>query len=137
MFFDYNKKSYQLYIQHQQEEEEMLKHGMNVDDIGELFRFDKRQLYSDYKYYKSKDLSEPIDNETVYNIPFTYELLDEIEDQRLYQALIKLNPIEREVIILHVVNGLTIKQIANLWSRPYDTIMHRYYSSLNKLKKLY
>ncbi|MCK9537120.1 MAG: RNA polymerase sigma factor [Bacilli bacterium] len=46
-----------------------------------------------------------------------------------------LKPKEKELIVLHVINGLTHKEIAKLLKRPLGTVLWQYNRAINKLRE--
>ncbi|WP_197072306.1 RNA polymerase sigma factor [Clostridium culturomicium] len=49
--------------------------------------------------------------------------------------LSKLNISEREIVILHLVNDLTFKDISKILNRPLGSIAWQYNSALKKLRR--
>jgi len=49
----------------------------------------------------------------------------------MYQVL---KPRERELIIMHIINGMTHKQIARLLKRPLGTVLWQYNRAIKKLR---
>lgn len=64
--------------------------------------------------------------------------MDQIHDKIMLQKIMKeLNEEEREIIVLHVVEGLTFKEIAEILGIGLSTTLSKYHRSLKKLKKSY
>jgi RNA polymerase sigma factor (sigma-70 family) len=52
----------------------------------------------------------------------------------LLQALYELMPVERQIVILHVLGGFTHREAAGLLSIPAGTVMWKYHSAIAKLR---
>jgi DNA-directed RNA polymerase specialized sigma subunit, sigma24 homolog len=135
MFFNYKKKSNKLFQAHIKERKILSEYGICDEDINELFRFDKRQLYSDYKFALNNDNYADLGDEFFkINRSFSLGVLDEINSVQLYKALNALNDLELKVIMLHVIDGYNLRETAKLLTLTYDTVMHKYYNSIKKIK---
>lgn len=59
------------------------------------------------------------------------------EDRQLLQeALARLGPEERRIILLHAVTGLKHREIAQLLEQPLSTVLSKYHRGLKKLHAL-
>ena len=56
--------------------------------------------------------------------------------QVLQEALARLEPEERQVILLHAISGLKHREIAQLLERPLSTVLSKYHRGLKKMKAL-
>ena len=58
------------------------------------------------------------------------------EDREVLQALLqRLEPQERQIVVLHAVAGLKHREIAALLELPLSTVLSKYSRSLKRLKK--
>ena len=58
------------------------------------------------------------------------------EDRQLLQSLLeRLEPQERQIVVLHAVAGLKHREIAALLELPLSTVLSKYSRSLKRLKK--
>lgn len=65
-----------------------------------------------------------------------FSYVEDNEDRLvLTEALKILNEAEREVILLHLVSGLSHKEVASGLGQPISTVLSRYSRALAKLKK--
>ncbi|MDD3164854.1 MAG: RNA polymerase sigma factor [Oscillospiraceae bacterium] len=71
-----------------------------------------------------------LENDRIFSCVSDYE--DRIV---LTEALKILNELERKVIFLHLVSGLTHKEISLSMNQPLSTVLSRYNRALRKLKK--
>ena len=71
-----------------------------------------------------------------YEIDAVDEGMKDIHDKMMIRVLLdKLSVEEREIIILHVVEGLTFKEISEIMEMKLTTVLNKYHRSLKKLKK--
>ena len=52
----------------------------------------------------------------------------------LWQALLSLEPIDRQIVLLHVLGGFKHYEISGLLSIPAGTVMWKYHRAISKLK---
>lgn len=114
--------------------------GMSDAQIETLLDFDKAQRNSDRRFYRHNVLNlEAIS-------PFlpmpqqeseSKDMLDCIDNQRLYAALSKLSEFERRLIKLHIIDGLSLALIAGLHNQSYASMQRRYHRAIQKLKKYF
>lgn len=65
-----------------------------------------------------------------------YENITEIEDRILIERLMKnLKEDERNIIILHTMQGFTFREISAILDRPSGTVLSIYHRSIRKLRK--
>ena len=64
-------------------------------------------------------------------------VMDEIVSPQLHRALLALTDEERELVLLHVVDGLPLKLLAALRGKPYDTIKKSYGRAIGRLKNYF
>ena len=71
-----------------------------------------------------------------YEIDAVDEGMKDIHDKMMIRVLLdKLSVEEREIIILHVEEGLTFKEISEIMEMKLTTVLNKYHRSLKKLKK--
>jgi RNA polymerase sigma-70 factor, ECF subfamily len=64
------------------------------------------------------------------------EVLASEQSRRLYQALARLEPAERDVVVLHYLQALSYREMAEVLDEPSGTIKWRTSRALTKLKTL-
>lgn len=64
------------------------------------------------------------------------EVLAEEQSRRLYQALARLEPADRDVVVLHYLQGLSFTDMAAVLDEPVGTAKWRAHKALAKLKSL-
>ena len=67
------------------------------------------------------------------------ELTMDIKDERTMDATLKmmvydLSEPERSIIVLHIFEGYTLKEISDVLELPLNTVKSKYYRLLEKLK---
>ena len=73
-----------------------------------------------------------------YEIDAVDEGMKDIHDKMMIRVLLdKLSVEEREIIILHVEEGLTFKEISEIMEMKLTTVLNKYHRSLKKLKKVW
>lgn len=64
-------------------------------------------------------------------------LTDELADTTVYDIIVReLNKQDAGIVILHIINGLKHREIAEMMSLPLGTVLWSYNSSIKKLKKI-
>lgn len=86
-----------------------------------LYNKRKREVY--YDAYENPNLYGSVTNPMSEDTP----LID-----TMFQVL---NEKERELVILHVINGLTHKEISKILKRPLGTVLWQYNQAIKKLKE--
>lgn len=64
------------------------------------------------------------------------EVLADERSRRLYQALARLEPAERDVVVLHYLQGLSYREMAEVLDEPSGTVKWRTSQALTRLKTL-
>ena len=150
MFIDYEKRLKEIWKRHLIEApliraENDKKKGAEKLDIEEfeiglkkLLAEGNHELYSDQKFYG--ELDGYIDPQHYRTSPGAglpvsdLDVMDQIENQLLLSALKKLKQKDRDLVILHDVKRLPLKEIADLWDEPYDRIKRRHSRALQTLR---
>lgn len=114
------------------------KEGMDEKDIALVYEYDKEYFKSHRRYeeHRAMEISEQI---LFYedNIEESMYFLDIIEDMELHRVLVSLKPEELKIIELHVIDGLTVTEIAKLQGKSKSTISEKIQRILKKIKKFY
>lgn len=88
-----------------------------------MLRGTKREMLS------NEDVDDDIKNEV--------DFVDGICDSEVIQTLLtKLEPSERQIIVLHLISELKHREIAEVLELPLGTVLWKYNTSIKKLKKL-
>lgn len=114
------------------------KEGMDEKDIALVYEYDKEYFKSHRRYEEHRAMEIP-EQILFYedNIEESMYFLDIIEDMELHRVLVSLKPEELNIIELHVIDGLTVTEIAKLQGKSKSTISEKIQRILKKIKKLY
>lgn len=85
-------------------------------------------------YHKRK--KEVHDDEIIDHTPDDRNDLDESDDQNDIMSMVnELEPLEKEIVLLHVVNELKFREIAKELKKPIGTVLWIYQKAIKKLQK--
>ena len=138
----YNKareeKKWQLWKE--AEEKQLRSLGVSEDTIEQLRVHDWAIFNSDRRYYQRMQetgtyLEEVAADMTQPEIKTVEDFLDNIENQQLYQVLIKVDRLTLQAILLQI-QGYSIAEIAAILGMKEDTVYKRLGRLKQKIKKL-
>ena len=122
------------------EEKQLRSLGVSESDIEKLRVHDWAIFNSDRRYYQRMQetgtyLEEVAADITQPEIKTVEDFLDNIENQQLYQVLIKVDRLTLQAILLQV-QGYSIAEIAAILGMKEDTVYKRLGRLKQKIKKL-
>ena len=122
------------------EEKQLRSLGVSENDIEKLRVHDWAILNSDRRYYQRMQetgtyLEEVAADMTQPEIKTVEDFLDNIENQQLYQVLIKVDRLTLQAILLQI-QGYSIAEIAAILGMKEDTVYKRLGRLKQKIKKL-
>ena len=122
------------------EEKQLRSLGVNENDIEKLRVHDWAIFNSDRRYYQRMQetgtyLEEVAADMTQPEINTVEDFLDNIENQQLYQVLIKVDRLTLQAILLQI-QGYSIAEIAAILGMKEDTVYKRLGRLKQKIKKL-
>lgn len=122
------------------EEKQLRSLGVSENDIEKLRVHDWAIFNSDRRYYQRMQetgtyLEEVAADITQPEIKTVEDFLDNIENQQLYQALIKVDRLTLQAILLQI-QGYSIAEIAAILGMKEDTVYKRLGRLKQKIKKL-
>ena len=122
------------------EEKQLRSLGVSESDIETLRVHDWAIFNSDRRYYQRMQetgtyLEEVAADMTQPEIKTVEDFLDNIENQQLYQVLIKVDRLTLQAILLQI-QGYSIAEIAAVLGMKEDTIYKRLGRLKQKIKKL-
>ena len=122
------------------EEKQLLSLGVSESDIETLRVHDWAIFNSDRRYYQRMQetgtyLEEVAADMTQPEIKTVEDFLDNIENQQLYQVLIKVDRLTLQAILLQI-QGYSIAEIAAILGMKEDTVYKRLGRLKQKIKKL-
>ena len=122
------------------EEKQLRSLGVSESDIEKLRVHDWAIFNSDRRYYQRMQetgtyLEEVAADMTQPEINTVEDFLDNIENQQLYQVLIKVDRLTLQAILLQI-QGYSIAEIAAILGMKEDTVYKRLGRLKQKIKKL-
>lgn len=122
------------------EEKQLRSLGVSENDIEKLRVHDWAIFNSDRRYYQRMQetgtyLEEVAADITQPKIKTVEDFLDNIENQQLYQVLIKVDRLTLQAILLQI-QGYSIAEIAAILGMKEDTVYKRLGRLKQKIKKL-
>ena len=122
------------------EEKQLRSLGVSENDIEKLRVHDWAIFNSDRRYYQRMQetgtyLEEVAADMTQPEIKMVEDFLDNIENQQLYQVLIKVDRLTLQAILLQI-QGYSIAEIAAILGMKEDTVYKRLGRLKQKIKKL-
>ena len=122
------------------EEKQLRSWGVSENDIETLRVHDWAIFNSDTRYYQrmqeiSTYLEEVAADMTQPEIKTVEDFLDSIENQQLYQVLIKVDRLTLQAVLLQI-QGYSIAEIAAILGMKEDTVYKRLGRLKQKIKKL-
>ena len=122
------------------EEKQLRSLGVSENDIEKLRVHDWAIFNSDRRYYQRMQetgtyLEEVAADITQPEIKTVEDFLDNIENQQLYQVLIKVDRLTLQAILLQI-QGYSIAEIAAMLGMKEDTVYKRLGRLKQKIKKL-
>ena len=122
------------------EEKQLRSLGVSENDIETLRVHDWAIFNSDRRYYQrmqetSTYLEEVAADMTQPEINTVEDFLDNIENQQLYQVLIKVDRLTLQAVLLQI-QGYSIAEIAAILGMKEDTVYKRLGRLKQKIKKL-
>ena len=122
------------------EEKQLRSLGVSENDIEKLRVHDWAIFNSDRRYYQRMQetgtyLEEVATDMTQPEIKTVEDFLDNIENQQLYQVLIKVDRLTLQAILLQI-QGYSIAEIAAILGMKEDTVYKRLGRLKQKIKEL-
>ncbi len=136
MFFNYKKELSDIWKRHIEEAEILRNAGISEADIKELLAFEVSQLYRDRCFYGLLERYIDADFDSLVAVPFSsrFDIMDEIDDPKLYYALSQLTALERRIVLLHVTESFSLREVAAELGFTYDSIKKKYFRAIQKIK---
>lgn len=103
----------------------------NKSVLGFLYKISRNKALDYYRKHKKHIDYDLLSN----NERFSYENSKDHSNELLNLIINIVDDIEYQVIILHIVNGLTNKEIAMILKKPTNTIIWIYNKAIKKIKE--
>ena len=139
MSYDY-KKEYNLWKQWKDNEEELLrKHNVDEKIISDLRKFDMAQFNAERSFKRHQNVTKDIFfiTQPVYDkieIKNIENILDQIENESLYEYLKRVDPMILKIIELKII-GYNINEISQMLDISVRSIYRKIKKVKNSLKK--
>lgn len=139
MSYDY-KKEYNLWKQWKDNEEKILrKHNVDEKIISDLRKFDKAQFNAERSFKRHQNVTKDIFfiTQPVYDkieIKNIENILDQIENESLYEYLKRVDPMILKIIELKII-GYNINEISQMLDISVRSIYRKIKKVKNSLKK--
>ena len=140
MSFNYGREERKWRLWKEAEEKQLRSLGVSEDTIEQLHTHDWEVFNSDRKYYRRlKDagtyLEEFAEDTTQPEVKTVEDFLDSIENQHLYQVLIKVDRLTLQIIVMKM-QGYSTHDIASLLGMTEQAIYKRVNRLKEKIKKI-
>lgn len=136
----YNKaRAEKEWLQWKNKEETQLRElGVDEDTIQRLHTYDWEAFKSERNYRRLNTEAETLDNFPCTEMPKeaknVQELLDEINNEKLYEVLKNTDKLTIE-ILLYKMQGYSVKEISEMYGIPKTTIYSRISALQKKIEK--
>ena len=139
MSYNHGKEERKWRLWKEAEEKKLRELGVDEDTIEQLRIADRAEFNSDRRYYTHQQeagtyLETLAENEQRIEVWSVRDLLDEIEDENLYQALLTVDKRTLQIVLLKM-QGYSTKEIATLVCLTAGAIYARLDHLRKKLKK--
>ena len=140
MSFNYGREEKKWRLWKEAEEKQLRSLGVSEDTIEQLHTHDWEVFNSDRKYYhRLKDagtyLEEFAEDVAQPEVGTVEDFLDSIENQQLYQVLIKVDRLTLQIIVMKM-QGYSTHDIASLLGMTEQAIYKRVNRLKEKIKKI-
>lgn len=141
MSFNYGREEKKWRLWKEAEEKQMRSLGVNEDTIEQLHTHDWAVFNSDRRYYRrlqdsgtyleefAEDMAQP-------EVKTVEDLLDSIENQYLYQVLIKVDKLTLQIVVMKM-QGYSTHEIAPRLSITEKAVYRRMDRLKEKIKKFF
>ena len=139
MSFNYGREEKKWRLWKEAEEKQLRNLGVNEDTIEQLHTYDWEVFNSDRRYYRRlKDegtyLEEVVEDTTQPEVKTVEDFLDNIENQQLYQVLIKVDRLTLQIVVMKI-QGYSTHEIAPRLNITEKAIYRRLDRLKEKIKK--
>ncbi|EOS72675.1 sigma-70 family RNA polymerase sigma factor [Dorea sp. 5-2] len=139
MSFNYGREERKWRLWKEAEEKQLRNLGVNEDTIEQLHTHDWEVFNSDRRYYRRlKDagtyLEEVVEDTTQPEVKTVEDFLDNIENQQLYQVLIKVDRLTLQIVVMKI-QGYSTHEIAPRLNITEKAIYRRLDRLKEKIKK--
>ena len=139
MSFNYGREEKKWRLWKEAEEEQLRSLGVSEDTIEQLHTHDWAVFNSDRRYYRRLQdagtyLEEVVEDTTQPEVKTVEDFLDNIENQQLYQVLIKVDRLTLQIVVMKM-QGYSTHEIASRLDITEKSIYRRLDRLKEKIKK--
>lgn len=139
MSFNYGREEKKWRLWKEAEEEQLRNLGVSEDTIEQLHTHDWAVFNSDRRYYRRLQdagtyLEEVVEDTTQPEVKTVEDFLDNIENQQLYQVLIKVDRLTLQIVVMKM-QGYSTHEIASRLDITEKSIYRRLDRLKEKIKK--
>lgn len=139
MSFNYGREEKKWRLWKEAEEKQLRSLGVSEDTIEQLHTHDWAVFNSDRRYYRRLQdagtyLEEVVEDATQPEVKTVEDFLDNIENQQLYQVLIKVDRLTLQIVVMKI-QGYSTHEIAPRLSITEKAIYRRLDRLKEKIKK--
>lgn len=139
MAYNHGREERKWRIWKEAEETILRKYGVDEDTIEEIRTYDRAEFNSNRRFYRwTSDFGEYLEGmaevEPVVDVKTVADLLDEIENENLYQALLTVDKRTLQILLLKM-QGYSTKETSAIVNLSIKSIYKRIERLRNKLKQ--
>lgn len=139
MAYNHGREERKWRIWKEAEETILRKYGVDEDTIEEIRTYDRAEFNSNRRFYRwTSDFGEYLEGmaevEPVVDVKTVADLLDEIENENLYQALLTVDKRTLQILLLKM-QGYSTKETSAIVNLSVKSIYKRIERLRNKLKQ--
>lgn len=138
MAYNYGREERKWRSWKEAEETILRKYGVDGDTIEEIRTYDRAEFNSNRRFYRylndvAEYLEETVAQEQTIEVDTVADMLDEIENERLYQMLLTVDKHTLQILLLKM-QGYSTKEISAIVNLSIKSIYKRIERLRNKLK---
>lgn len=139
MAYNHGREERKWRIWKEAEETILRKYGVDEDTIEEIRTYDRAEFNSNRRFYRwTNDFGEYLEGmseiEPFVDVKTVADLLDEIENENLYRALLTVDKHTLQIVLLKM-QGYSTKEISAIVNLSIKSIYKRIERLRNKLKQ--
>ncbi|WP_122643665.1 sigma-70 family RNA polymerase sigma factor [Luxibacter massiliensis] len=139
MAYNHGREERKWRIWKEAEETILRKYGVDEDTIEEIRTYDRAEFNSNRRFYRrTSDFGEYLEGmaevEPFVDVKTVTDLLNEIDNENLYQALLTLDKRTLQIVLLKM-QGYSTKEISAIVNLSIKSIYKRIERLRNKLKQ--
>lgn len=139
MAYNHGREERKWRIWKEAEETVLRKYGVDESTIEEIRTYDRAEFNSNRRFYRwTSDFGEYLEGmaevEPLVNVKTVTDLLNEIENENLYRALLTVDKRTLQIVLLKM-QGYSTKEISSIVNLSIKSIYKRIERLRNKLKQ--